>query len=36
MGCVGKVYSSKRWAKRFHPDRSLKKVSGGYRIGKKK
>ena len=36
MGCIGKVYHTKRWAKRFHPKRTLTKVKGGYRIGKKK
>lgn len=36
MGCEGKVYRSKRWAKRFGKGRKIRKVKGGYRIGKKK
>jgi hypothetical protein len=36
VGCIGRVYKSKKWAKRFHPDRKITKVKGGYKIGKKK
>lgn len=36
MGCRGKTYRSKRWAKRFGHDRNVYKVKGGWRIGKKK
>lgn len=35
MGCIGKVYATKRWATRFYPDRRITKVKGGWRIGKK-
>lgn len=36
MTCVGKVYKDKRWAKRFAPGHSLKKVKGGYKVLKKR
>jgi hypothetical protein len=41
MGCgghslVGRVYRSKRWAKRWAKGRSVRKVVGGWKIGGKK
>jgi hypothetical protein len=31
---VGRVYRSKRWAKRFAQGRPVKKTKGGWRIGR--
>lgn len=31
---VGRVYKSKRWAKRFAKGRKIRKTKKGYRIGK--
>jgi hypothetical protein len=31
---AGKVYRSKRWAKRFACGRKVRKVRGGWRIGR--
>lgn len=41
MGCrkkslVGRVYRSKRWAKRWAKDRPIRKVKGGWKIGRKR
>ncbi len=36
MSNVGKVYDSKKWAKRFACGRPVRKVKGGWKIGKKK
>ncbi len=35
MSCVGKVYKSKKWAKRFGKGRKITPVKGGFKIGKK-
>jgi len=32
MGCVGKVFRAKRWAKRWAEGRPVKKVKGGWKI----
>ena len=36
MGCVGKIYRSKKWAKRWAAGRPIRKVKGGYKILPKK
>lgn len=33
---VGRIYKTKRWAKRWAGGRVIRKVKGGYRIGKKR
>lgn len=33
---VGKKYKSKKWAKRWAKGRPIRKVKGGYKIGRKK
>lgn len=36
MGCAGRTYKSKRWAKRWAKGKMVYKVKGGWRIGKKR
>lgn len=32
MGCIGKVYKSKRWALRWSKKNKVRKVKGGWKI----